>query len=81
MIRDLKLPVKDVRLIVNRSPEKIPEAGIMAEIEARGLSLAGVLPQDDMVYRYDAEGKALITLPVDTSVRKALSEIIRRLKL
>jgi CO dehydrogenase maturation factor len=81
MIRDLKLPVKDVRLIVNRSPERIPEAGIMAEIEAWGLSLVGVLPQDDLVYRYDADGKPLITLPVDAPVRKALSEIIAKLKL
>jgi CO dehydrogenase maturation factor len=81
MIQDLMLPVKDVRLIVNRAPEGILDPGITAEIEAQELSLIGVLPQDEQVYRYDAEGKPLITLPEDTPVRKALSEILQKLSL
>jgi CO dehydrogenase maturation factor len=81
LIRDLKLPVKDVQLIVNRAPEGIPDAGIITEIETQKLSLIGVLPQDELVYRYDAEGKPLITLPEEAPVRDALSEIIQKLKL
>jgi CO dehydrogenase maturation factor len=81
MIKDLKLPVKDVHLIVNRAPESTPAEGIVEEIEAQGLSLIGVLPQDEAVYQYDTEGKALVTLPLETPVRKALSEIIQKLKL
>jgi CO dehydrogenase maturation factor len=87
MIRDLKLPVKDVGLIVNRAPVDatgggtVMEPGIAGEIEAQELSLIGMLPQDESVYRYDAEGKPLVTLPLETPVRRALSEIIQKLKL
>ncbi|MDR1930821.1 MAG: AAA family ATPase [Treponema sp.] len=81
MIKDLKLPVREVHLIVNRAPEGALDGGIQTEIEAQGLSLIGVLPQDEAVYRYDAAGKALVTLPPETPVRKALSLVIEKLKL
>jgi CO dehydrogenase maturation factor len=81
LVRDLALQVKAVRLIVNRAPGGSLDPAIGAEIEAQGLSLAGVLPQDEEVYRYDAEGKPLVTLPEDTPVRKALGEILQNLAL
>jgi CO dehydrogenase maturation factor len=81
MIGELKLQVKDIHLIVIRAPAGKLDEGIQAEIEAQELSLIGVLPQDDRVYEYDAAGKPLITLPLDTPVRKALAEIIEKLKL
>jgi CO dehydrogenase maturation factor len=81
LVRDLKLKVKEVKLIVNRAPGGVLDEGIKAEIEAQKLSLIGVLPQDETVYRYDVDGNPLITLPAETPVRKALSEIIQKLGL
>jgi CO dehydrogenase maturation factor len=81
MIGELDLKVKAVRLIVNRAPGGKLEAGVQEEIQAQKLSLIGVIPQDDLVYQYDAAGKPLITLPEDSPVKRALGAIIHKLEL
>jgi CO dehydrogenase maturation factor len=81
MIGELGLKVDKVRLIVNRAPEGNLDKGIQEEIETQKLSLIGVLPQDKMVYEYDAAGKPLVTLPEDSPVKQALAEIIKKLEL
>jgi len=81
MIGQLGLAVKDVRLIVNRAPGGRLDPALEEAIAARGLTLAGVLPQDDLVYRYDAEGTPLVRLPEDSPLRTALGEVIQRLNL
>jgi CO dehydrogenase maturation factor len=79
MIKELDLKVDQVRLIVNRAPGGKVEPGIQEEIGAQELSLVGVIPQDEGVYRYDAEGKPLICLPEDSPVKQGLAEIIKKL--
>jgi CO dehydrogenase maturation factor len=81
MIGQLDMPVKNAHLIVNRAPGGKLEEGILEEIKTQGLSLAGVIPHDDDVYRYDAAGKALVTLSEDGPVKKALGEIIQKLNI
>ncbi|GHT70466.1 carbon monoxide dehydrogenase [Spirochaetia bacterium] len=81
MINELDLKVKKVGLIVNRAPEGKLNSGITEEIEARHLSLIGVLPQDPLVYEYDSAGTPLVKMPETTPVRQALGEIIKKLEL
>jgi CO dehydrogenase maturation factor len=81
MIGQLDMTVKKVHLIVNRAPGGKLEPGIQEEIELRKLSLVGVIPQDDMIYQYDAAGKPLVTLPEDSPVKVALGEMINKLRL
>ena len=81
MIQELNLKVQTVRLIVNRVPGGILDESIKREIDAWNLSLIGIIPQDDLVYRYDAEGKPLVTLPEDSPIKQALGEIIKKLGL
>jgi CO dehydrogenase maturation factor len=81
MIGELNLQVAKVCLIVNRAPGGKLDEGIKAEIEAQKLFLTGVLPQDEMVYRYDADGNPLVKLPEDAPVRRGLAEIIHKLEL
>jgi CO dehydrogenase maturation factor len=76
MIADLDLKAKDVGLIVNRAPGGQLSDGIKEEIGLQNLKLLGVLPQDDLVYNYDADGAPLITLPDDAPVKMALKTII-----
>jgi CO dehydrogenase maturation factor len=80
MIKELELKVKQVGLLVNRAPVGELNAGIVEEIAAQHLSLLGVLPQDPLVYDYDAAGKPLVTLPQDSALRSALSVIIGKLE-
>lgn len=79
MIRELDLKAKTVGLIVNRVPKGVLDPGIEAEIAAWELSLIGTIPQDDLVYQYDAAGKPLVTLPEDAPVKTALAGIIQKL--
>ncbi|MDR0663444.1 MAG: AAA family ATPase [Spirochaetaceae bacterium] len=81
MIRELDLKAKETLLIVNRAPEGTLNDGVKAEIERQNLMLLGVLPQDDLVYQYDAEGKPLVTLPDDAPVKAALKQLIGKLSL
>ena len=47
----------------------------------QGLNLLGVVPQDELVYEYDCEGRPTVELPEDSPVRKAMSEIVKKLNL
>jgi CO dehydrogenase maturation factor len=81
MIGSLDLKVKKLSLIVNRVPGAKLEPGIEEEIRRQKLSLAGIIPQDDKVYEFDAAGNALVELPEDSPVKTALAEIIKNLEL
>jgi CO dehydrogenase maturation factor len=81
MVNSLDMKVKKLRLIVNRALNGKLEPGIMEEIVMQKLELAGILPQDDKVYEYDAAGKALVNLPDDTPVKACLLELVRNLEL
>ncbi|NLT40307.1 MAG: carbon monoxide dehydrogenase, partial [Clostridiales bacterium] len=41
----------------------------------------GVLPQDDNIYRYDADGKPSSDVPEDSPVKAALRDILQKLGL
>ena len=81
MIVDLKLGAKEVGLIVNRAPGGQLNDGVREEIEKHGLKLMGVVPHDDTVYEYDAEGKPSVTVPMDSPVKQAVRAIFDRLTL
>ena len=79
MIEQLDFKANRVCLIVNRAPEGRLEQSLLDEIAEQNLSLIGVIPLDEAVYRYDAEGKATVSLPGDSPIKKALGEIIAKL--
>lgn len=72
---------KKVGLIVNRAPGGVLNAGTLEEIRNQNLELLGVVPQDDMVYQYDCDGKPTVQLPEDSPVRKAMQDIVKKLEL
>ncbi|MCF0142127.1 MAG: AAA family ATPase [Parasporobacterium sp.] len=76
---EMKLGAERICLIVNRAPEGELNPGIKEEIEKYGLNLVGVVPQDEMVYEYDCDGKATSKLPADSKARKAVEEIAAKL--
>ena len=81
MIVDLKLGAKEVGLIVNRAPGGELSAGVQEEIGKYGLKLMGVVPHDDTVYEYDAEGRHSVTVPKDSPVKAAVRRIFDQLTL
>ena len=81
LVEELNFKPQKMGLSVNRAPEGRLDAGTMEEIEKQKLNLLGVVPHDDMVYRFDCDGKPTIQLPADSPVRAALKGIVEKLGL
>ena len=81
LIPECGLKPKMVGLIVNRAPGGVLNEGTKEEIEKQGLTLLGVVPQDEQVFDFDCEGRPTVQLPEDSPVRKALYQIIDGLDL
>ena len=81
MIGELELKPGRMGLIVNRAPGGVLDDGVRREIERHGLTLLGVLPQDEAVYRCDCEGAPSAKLPDSNPVKAALRGILENLNL
>ena len=81
LVKELDMKPDWVKLIINRAPEGELAEGIREEVRIQGLDLAGVVPQDPMVYQYDTEGKPTSFLPEDAPSRRAFEKILEELKL
>lgn len=81
LIKECDMRPKQIGLIVNRAPNGVLSEGTKEEIEIQGLNLLGVVPQDELVYEYDCEGRPTIELPEDSPVRAALKDIVAKLNL
>jgi cell fate regulator YaaT (PSP1 superfamily) len=49
------------------------------KIEKHGLELAGVLPQDELVYEADWKGEPSAKVPETSEIKKALAEVLKTL--
>lgn len=81
LVKDLELKPTRLFLIVNRAPQGELNAGVLEEIKKHDLPLLGVLPQDELVYQYDCDGKPSSQVPEDAPVKQALHEIMQKLNL
>ena len=81
MIAEMELKPGKLGLIVNRAPGGVLDEGVRAEIEKHGLTLLGVLPQDEGVYRCDCDGEPSAKLPQDNPVKVALAGIMQSIGL
>ena len=68
-------------LIVNRAPDGVLDDGVKEEIERHGLTLFGVLPHDDAVYRCDCNGEPSSKLPESDPMKVALKGIMQSIGL
>ena len=81
MIREMNLNPGQMGLIVNRAPGGQLDDGVKAEIEKHGLTLFGVLPHDDAVYRCDCDGEPSAKLPESDPMKVALKGIMQTIGL
>jgi len=65
-------------VIVNRVKDGLP-AAVKDAVKELGLDLAGCVPEDEMICRYDTEGRPTMELPKDTPAIAALNEIFEGL--
>lgn len=81
LAEELKLNPGKTGLIVNRAPGGVLSEGTATEVERLQLPLVGVLPQDELIYEYDCDGKPIVSLPKDAPVRQAFADVIASLGL
>ena len=81
MIGEMELNPGRMGLIINRAPNGVLDDGVKAEIEKHGLTLLGVLPQDEGVYRCDCDGDPSAKLPDSNPVKTALKGIMQSINL
>ena len=81
MVSEMNLKPERLGLIVNRAPGGVLDAGVQAEIKKHGLTLLGVLPQDEAIYRCDCDGEPSAKLPESNPVKVALKQILQSIGL
>lgn len=81
LAKELNLSVGKVYLIVNKAPEGILSDGVKEEINMHNLDLLGVVPLDELIYKYDSDGIPLVKLPEESKSRLAMENIVAKLEL
>jgi len=75
LVRELNLDIETHALVINRvAGEEGPELKKFAE--NLGLEVAGLVPQDRLVFENDLQGKAIIELPEDSPAVSAVYAIL-----
>lgn len=77
LVESLNLGIKKMYLVVTKTVNEALPA-LREEIEKTGLELAGTVPMDEEVYRYDLEGKPLVSLPEESPAVKAVRDILQK---
>ena len=74
LIHELDLHIVREVVVINRVQGDL-EPEIPGELKRQNLTLAGVIPTDEEVYRYDLEGRPTFQLPVDSKAVQAAKRI------
>jgi len=80
LVDELNLDVKKRALIINRINEE-DATGLYSYAERLGLYVAGLIPNDPEIFRFDLEGKPIIGLPEDSPALNALFRILDSLQI
>ena len=78
LAREMKVDIKKDYVIINRVNRDLPSA-VKDAVDAAGLNLAGCVPEDKLICRYDTEGRPTVELPDDARSVQALNEIFERI--
>lgn len=76
LTEEMGTPVAKRGLIVNRVPGGILPDGVLAEVEATGLTLVKVIPADETVAAMDAGNAAVGDIAANASARLAVNEMM-----
>lgn len=79
MVNELAIKPDKMGLIVNRAPNGVLSEGVKEEIEKQGLTLLGVLPQDEAVYEADCDGRPSSKIPATSPMKQALASVMKDL--
>jgi CO dehydrogenase maturation factor len=78
LARSLKIVVGKSYVLINQAREALPEPA-MEMINKANLELIGTIPEDDMIYDFDFNGRPTIEMPEDSKSVKAAFEIFDKI--
>jgi CO dehydrogenase maturation factor len=78
LARSLKIVVGKSYVVINQAREALPEQG-MEMINKANLELIGTIPEDDLIYDFDFNGRPTIEMPEDSKSVKAAFEIFDKI--
>ena len=78
LARCLKIVVDKSYMVINQARETLSQQA-MAMIKKANLELIGTIPEDDLIYDYDFEGRPTIEMPEDSKSVKAAFEIFDKI--
>ena len=78
MSKALEVNVKNTFLIVNRVQGQLTPQ-LQAKADGMGVPLLAAMPYDPQVVEIDSQGRAMIELPEDAPMSRAVAEVARRL--
>ncbi|MEW5803183.1 MAG: AAA family ATPase [bacterium] len=78
IIEELQLAIKKKFILVNRSVSGLTD-DFNTQIAGMKARFLGTVPSDEMIARFDLEGKPLVTLPDDSLAVRRVSEIMGEL--
>ena len=84
MLDDLKLDVKNMGIVVTRTPENIKDqsglnAAFMKEVDEIGVDIVGLIPADSLLMDFDMEQRSLLELPKDAPSVAAIGHMIEKI--
>jgi len=78
LARCLKIVVDKSYMVINQARETLSQQA-MEMIKKANLELIGTIPEDDLIYDYDFEGRPTIEMPEDSKSVKAAFEIFDKI--
>ncbi len=80
LVDELKLEVDRRVLIINRVVGQEGEE-LKKMAEGFGIDVAGLVPQDEMIFKFDLQGKPVFELPEDAKSVKTVFDILQSLQI
>ena len=80
IITNLKISVGKQFLVLNRAGSE-DSARLSSPLGDMEIELAGIIPEDELIHKYDGEGKPFIELPPGSKAVKAVKNIVEKLGL
>ncbi|MBU4318918.1 MAG: AAA family ATPase [Proteobacteria bacterium] len=78
LAKGLNIGVKNSYLIINMNKEE-PSKEVVQMLQDKGLAMAGTIPENDMVYQYDLDGRPTVEIPEDNQAIQAAYAIFDRI--
>jgi CO dehydrogenase maturation factor len=78
LARELHIGAQKTYLLINQAKSE-PPAEVLEMLREAELEYAGTIPEDDLLYAYDAQGRPTIELPADSAVIRSVFGVFDRI--